>query len=129
MNSLEDPALRYFSNKVSKRDRAIFEAGIAIGTLVHQFTGTPVKRPDDVAVLEDAIRRAILAQPFREEATIRINVDLPRGASPYSYTTIKARNIEARIVVNYSGCRVIARLKYIPEIDYTLGYIEDIIEG
>ncbi|MEM4487781.1 MAG: dihydroneopterin aldolase family protein [Desulfurococcaceae archaeon] len=125
---MEDPASKYFSSKVSKRDRALFEAGIAIGTLVHQFTGIPIKNVNDLAVLEDAMRRALLSQPFREDVIIKINVDLPRAESPYSYTTVKARNLDAKIVVNYHGCRVIARLRYIPELDYTLGYVEDIEE-
>jgi len=125
---LVDPALKYFSSKISDRDRAVFEAGVAIGTLVHQFSGIPIKRREDVEVIREAIRRSLLSQPFRESVELDLNVQLPSSDSPYSYTTLKARHMDARITVKYGNCRVIARLRYIPELDYTLGYIEDIQE-
>lgn len=128
MLSLKDPAAKFFSNKTNERDRAVFEAGIAIGTLVHQFTGIPVKNKEDLQIIKEAIRRALLAQPYREDVSIDIKLDLPIGDSPYSYTTIKSRHLDARIIVKYGKYRVTARLRYIKELDYTLGYIEDIEE-
>jgi len=125
---LEDPATKYFSPKVTSRDRAVFEAGIAIGTLVHQFTGIPVRNAEDLKILEEAIKRSLLAQPFREEVDVKINVELPRNTSPYSYVTLKSMHVDARIVVRYGKCRVVARLRYIPELKYTLGYIEEVEE-
>jgi len=125
---MADPASKYFSSKVSDRDRAVFEAGIAIGTLVHQFSGIPVKRREDIDVIREAIKRSLLSQPFRENIELDLNVQIPGSDSPYSYTTLKARHMDARITVKYGNYRVIARLRYIPELDYTLGYIEDIQE-
>lgn len=127
---MEDPAAKYFSPKVTDRDRAVFEAGIAIGTLVHQFTGIPVRRSEDVAVIEEAIRRSLLAQPFRESVDVRVKIEIPPGNTPYSYVTLRSRHVDARIVVKYGKCRVVARLRYIPQLDYSLGYIDDIeVEG
>lgn len=123
---MDDPAAKYFSPKVTHRDRAIFEAGIAIGTLIHQFTGVPIKRREDVEILEEAIKRSLLSQPFRESVEIKINIDHPQSGNPYDYTTIKSRYMDARITVKYGNCRVRARVRYIPELDYTLGYIEEI---
>lgn len=125
---MEDPAAKYFSPKVTDRDRAVFEAGIAIGTLIHQFTGVPVKNAEDLKILEKAVERSLLAQPFRESVNVKINVEFPRSTSPYSYVTLKSMHIDARIVVRYGKCRVTARLKYIPELNYTLGFIEDVEE-
>lgn len=125
---MEDPAAKYFSPKVTNRDRAVFEAGIAIGTLVHQFTGIPVRNAEDLRVLEEAIRRSLLAQPFRESVNVKISVDFPRNTSPYGYITLKSMHVDARIVIKYGRCRATARLKYIPELNYTLGFIEDIEE-
>ena len=34
---------KYFSN-ITKRERAIFEGGISMGALFHQFIGTPVNK-------------------------------------------------------------------------------------
>jgi len=125
---MNDPASKYFSPKTTERDRAVFEAGIAIGTLVHQFTGIPVRSLEDLEIIKKAIERSLLAQPFREEVKVELNIELPQSNSPYAYTTIKTRNIDARIIIKYGRCRVTARLRYIPELDYNLGYIEDIQE-
>lgn len=125
---MNDPASKYFSSKTTERDRAVFEAGIAIGTLVHQFTGIPVRSLEDLEIIKKAIERSLLAQPFREEVKVELNIELPQSNSPYAYTTIKTRNIDARIIIKYGRCRVTARLRYIPELDYNLGYIEDIQE-
>jgi len=125
-----DPAAKYFSGKTTPRDRAVFEAGIAIGMIVHQFTGIPVKRPEDIELIGKVIENAVKAQPFREDAKIEIRMgDLSSSpGNPYSYTTLKTRHIDARIVVRYNNVRVVARLRYIPELDFNLAYIEDIEE-
>ncbi|MCC6052741.1 MAG: dihydroneopterin aldolase family protein [Desulfurococcaceae archaeon] len=123
---MEDPAAKFFSPEVTSRDRAVFEAGIAIGTAIHQFTGTPLRKPEDARVLEEAIKRALLAQPFRERVEVKINYEPPSTEGPYSYSTLRARNMDLLVVVKYGSWRVTARLKYIRELDYTLAYIEDI---
>ncbi|MEM1618802.1 MAG: dihydroneopterin aldolase family protein [Desulfurococcaceae archaeon] len=129
MSCSEDPAAKYFSSKVTPRDRAVFEAGIAIGTAVHQFSGIPLRTPQDLEVIREAVRRALLAQPCREYVEVEIEYEKPSRPPPYDYTTLKSRNMDLRIVVNYKGTRVKARLRYIPELDFTLGYIEDIEES
>lgn len=123
---MQDPAQKYFTPKTSDRDRAVFEAGIAIGTLIHQFTGIPIRRIEDVELVEEVIKRSLLSQPFREEVEVKVNIEKTDRVEPYNYTTLKSRHIDARIRVKYGKYRVTARLKYIPELDYTLGYIEDI---
>jgi len=123
-----DPAKIYFSPKVSERDRAIFEAGIALGMVIHQFTGIPIKFKEEVKLLEKVIEYAILSQPFKSEAKVNISIDIPKDDNPYSYTTLKSRNLDVTIVTSYGKTKVKARLRYIPELDYNLAYIEDIIE-
>lgn len=126
---MSDPAAKYFSPKVTCRERAAFEAGIAIGTLLHQFTGVPIRTREDVEIIGRAIERSLLAQPFREMVEVKIELDRSYSSNPYDYTTLKSRFIDATIVVRYDKCRVKARVRYIPELDYTLGYIEDIEEA
>jgi len=127
MHTSSDPASKYFSSKVTARDRAVFEAGIAMGMVVHQFTGIPVRKRSDIELLEKAIENAIKAQPFREDAEVKIGMELSNGQdNPYEYTTLKARYMDVKVVVKYGNVRVKARLKYIPELDFNLAYIEDI---
>jgi hypothetical protein len=128
LKCVEDPAEKYFSSKVTRRDRAVFEAGIAIGTAVHQFVGTPLKSLEDVKVLEEFIKRSLMAQPCREHVEVKISAEFPKRPPPYDYATLRPEHLDLTVVVNYKGSRVKARLKYIPELGYTLGYIEDLEE-
>lgn len=123
-----DPSAKYFSPKVSARERAAFEAGIAIGMAVHQFTGIPVRRKEDLRLLEKVIENAIKSQPFKIDAEVKIDAPLEESGSPFAYTTLKARHMDITVVVKYEGAVVRARIRYIPELDYNLAYIEDITE-
>ncbi|MEM3926785.1 MAG: dihydroneopterin aldolase family protein [Desulfurococcaceae archaeon] len=123
-----DPAMKFFSKKVTERDRAVFEAGIALGMAIHQFVGIPIKRLEDVPYLEKVIENAILSQPFREMARVKINIEGIGTGGVYSYTTLKTRHMDITVVVKYGNTRVRARLRYIPELDFNLAYIEDIEE-
>lgn len=123
---IQDPANKFFSPKVTPRDRAVFEAGIALGMVIHQFNGVPVRRSEDLEVLAEAIRRAVLAQPFRTNATVKLKTNLKEGGGPYDYVTIKTRDMEVCVETEYNGVWVKACLKHIDELDFNLAYIEDI---
>ncbi|HEU12762.1 MAG TPA: dihydroneopterin aldolase, partial [Euryarchaeota archaeon] len=58
---MEDPAKKYFN--CNDRERAVFEAGIKLGTIYHQFVGTPISK-DNVEPLERSIEESIKVQPF-----------------------------------------------------------------
>jgi hypothetical protein len=123
-----DIAARYFSSNVSDRERAAFEAGIALGMVIHQFSGIPIKFIEEVKLLEKVIEYAITSQPFKKKASVTINIDIPNNNNPYKYTTIRSHNLDVSIVIEYGKAVVKARLRYIPELNYTLAYIEDIYE-
>lgn len=123
---IRDPASRFFNPKVTARDRAVFEAGLALGMVIHQFTGVPVKNAEDLVVLAEAMRRAVLAQPFRKNASVELKTKVKSGGGPYDYTTIKTKDMEVCVEVEYNGVVVKACLKHIDELDFNLAYIEDI---
>lgn len=125
---MDDPAKKYFSPKVSDRERAAFEAGIALGMVLHQFKGIPIRFKEEVELVKKLIEFAVLSQPFKKHAEVDLSVDIPSNGNPYHYTTLKSKDIDVRIVVEYGKAVVRARARYIPELDYTLAYIEDIDE-
>ncbi|MCS7128316.1 MAG: dihydroneopterin aldolase family protein [Sulfolobales archaeon] len=126
---MEDPAKKYFSSKVSDKERAAFEAGIALGMVVHQFSGIPIKFREEVEYLRKVIEYAVKSQPFKVDAKIYVDIDINGDSSnPYKYITLRSRHLDARVTVEYGRAVVKARLRYIPELDYTLAYIEDISE-
>ena len=60
------------SGEHSDRERAIFEAGIRLGALYHQWVGTPISQESAPSV-EAAIEKAVILQPFVEEITVRLD--------------------------------------------------------
>ena len=53
------------------KERACFEAGIKMGTIYHQFVGTPFSLAN-VTQLEKAIEDAIRVQPYVSDVRARL---------------------------------------------------------
>jgi len=124
-----DPAAKFFTSKATERDRAVFEAGLALGMVVHQFTGVPLKSNGDAELLEKVIERSILAQPYRVKAKVSIYRRFNHNPeNPYDYTTLKTSDLNVLVEVKYGRVRVRAGLKHIEELNFNLAYIEDIEE-
>lgn len=129
-NNDTDKANKYFTPKLTDRERAAFEAGIALGMVMHQFRGIPIKYVDEIEYLKKVIEYAITSQPFKKEAKVQISIDTSKlnSNNPYNYVTLDPKHLDVEITVEYRKAFVKARIKYIDEIDYTLAYIEDIGE-
>ncbi len=105
------------------RDRAAFEAGIKMGTIYHQFVGTPVNL-DTVDSLEECIRSAISVQPY--VVSVKVAIDhsrFVRGGDRYSYISLTGDMIDAMVTVEVGGSRVMAEMRYDKEMEYPLMYI------
>lgn len=124
----KDPASKYFTPKSTDRDRAVFEAGIALGMVMHQFSGIPVRSRSDLEVVEETIKRAILAQPFRSNARVKLRTKLSGDTGVYSYSTVKTRDMDICVEVCYGKARVKACVKHFEDLDFNLAFIEDIVE-
>jgi hypothetical protein len=99
---------------ISDREQAVFEAGIKLGALYHQWVGTPISRRSAASV-EAAIEKAVILQPFVEE----ISVNLDRGLmteNRFGYSELSGLMFNVEIVtrVGFSYCH--ARLA--PEKGY-----------
>jgi len=115
---MPDPASKFFS--CSNVERAIFEAGIKLGAIYHQYTGIPVNQYN-VEYLEKAIEMATEAQPFVEEVTVNIDRNkIGKELSVYKYKTLTGDMINVTIKINYEGARVIGEMKFIDEMNYPL---------
>jgi len=89
----------------SDRERAIFEAGIKLGALYHQWVGTPVSQESAVSV-EAAIEKAVILQPFVEEITVRLD-RFAMKKNVFGYSELSGLMFDAEIVtrVGFSYCR------------------------
>ncbi len=110
----------------SPRERAVFEAGIKMGTIYHQFVGTPFGR-DTVESLERSIEEAVSVQPYVESVKVRIDRSAFSGGSDrYSYCSLTGEMIDAAVTISLEGTRVTAEMRYDPELDYPLMFVSDI---
>ncbi|MDH5816393.1 MAG: dihydroneopterin aldolase family protein [Candidatus Nezhaarchaeota archaeon] len=126
---LEDPAKRFFHPSISDKERAIFEAGVALGALYHQFLGIPIaKREEVLQAVKDAIEKTMMLQPFREKVEVSFNLDAIKGkaSNPYDYSLLRGEAIDVKVVVRYGSVRVKARMRYVEDLNFNLMYIEDV---
>jgi hypothetical protein len=87
------------------RDQAVFEAGIKLGALYHQWVGTPISRKSASSV-ESAIEQAVILQPFVEEITVRLDRNL-MTENLFGYSELSGLMFYAEIVtrVGFAYCR------------------------
>jgi len=126
MKKNSDPTKKYFPSNFSKRERAVFECGIALATIYHAFTGIPIKYDEEeIKRVEKVIENSIMAQPFRED--VKVKIKPPKiDKKIFPYFVLRGRYIEAEVSINYLGTKVFGRMEYKEDLDYTLMYIKKI---
>ncbi len=113
----------------SDRERAMFEAGIKMGTIYHQFVGTPVNI-DTVSDLEGCIGRTICVQPYVKSAKVIIDKDVFGPLNDrYSYVSLTGDMIDAVVEITVGDTTVTAEMRYDPELDYPLMYISEVVQN
>ena len=114
---MKDADSKYFSN-LTDRERAIFEGGISMGALFHQFTGTPVnlRIAED---LERAIAEAISLQPAIRDVEVHIDRErLMEASGEFGYTSLTGEMLDVTLTVEYGSAVIRVRLEYIEELKY-----------
>src|SRR5256712_4032581 len=81
----DDPTRTYFAG--TDRDRAAFEAGLKLGSVLHQYVGTPLATAS-AGSLERAIEAATRGQPLVEPVRARIDPERPRIRGPYPFGVV-----------------------------------------
>jgi len=112
--------------EISDSDRALFEAGIKLGALYHQFTGTPVST-ETVEELETAIERSVSLQPWVSSVEVKIDREKVRkceNENQFRYCELNGEMLDVKVVVRYGAVEVHARVKYEEELDYPLMRVE-----
>ncbi|WP_292471507.1 dihydroneopterin aldolase family protein [Methanolobus sp.] len=112
---------------ITDRDNVLFEAGIKLGALYHQFTGSPVNLKT-VDSLEKAIQESISVQPCVEDIIVSINRDMISSKlnSEYGYCELEGRMLDVKITANFKSTKVDVSLEFNTELDYPLMKIEKI---
>jgi len=111
----------------TERDRAAFEAGIKLGALFHQYIGSPIN-DGSAPYMEEAMRRAMLAQPYVKGASVSIDRSiLTKCGSAFGYASLSERMLSASVRIDYQGWVVEASLGWIDELGYPLMRIDSVI--
>lgn len=124
-----DSITDYTNDNITDRDNALFEAGIKLGALFHQFTGSPVNLKT-AGSLEIAIQESISVQPYVEDISVKIDREMLKGKlnDEFGYFEIQGPMLKVKITVKYGSTRVKVGMEYDPELDYPLMKIEGIEE-
>lgn len=118
---------RYF--ECTDSERAAFEAGIKLGTIYHQYVGTPVSE-ENVETLERAIEAGSLVQPFVERAKVRIDRSkLRRKEGQFDYMSLVGEMLDVAIRIDYKGSKVDAGMRFVEEMDYPLMFVKRVEQG
>ncbi len=108
------------------RERALFESGIKMGTIYHQFVGVPVSI-DNVDVLERSIEGGVKIQPYVEDVKVKICRDmLTLKKDRYSYCSLTGDMLDVVLKIKIEDVVVTSKMHFDEELKYPLMYISDI---
>ena len=139
MNKLfKDPAKKFFNMNVTDRDRAIFEGGITLGALYHQFQGTPFKNDEKIIrSLEKSIENTMKCQPYVQDIQVKIKIPEKQDQNstnknstdtPYNYLELNGSMFDVKLEIKYNKVKILMKLEHNKELNFPLMYIKEISE-
>lgn len=127
MNDVERLVRRLFPNDFTDRERAIFEAGIALGSIAHTLAGIPISSSKN---LQERLCRALsscfLLQPYRKRVGIRLRGVKRAKKHEYDYETLSPDKLDIIVETQYGDTIVRARMRYIEKLEYPVMYVEQV---
>ena len=126
----KDERIREGIEEITERDRAVFEVGIKLGALYHQFIGTPLNS-ETADALERIIERSVRLQPFVKGVSVKIDREKLRERereNGFGYCELQGDMLKVRISVVCGNIEVHACLNYKEDMMYPLMQIDKIIE-
>ncbi len=114
---------------INERDKAVFEAGIKLGALYHQFVGTPISM-ETVDSLERIIEESIALQPHVRSVSVSIDREMVgKKLNPeFKYCELEGRMLHVSLQILYKSTIAQVELAYNVEKDYPLMSIKKIEE-
>lgn len=113
---------------INRRDIAVFEAGIKLGALYHQFVGTPISI-DTIQVLEKVIEKSVSLQPYVKSISVMIDSKMVKEKQNiFGYCELEGRMLHVQLQILYKNTIVDAELSYDTEKNYPVMSIRNIEE-
>lgn len=117
----KEPVPKDTTRLSSEREQALFEAGIKLGGVFHQFIGVPVSTRTSKS-LSHAMEEAVGLQPF--VSLVRVKIDPNRSGEPgsgrFGYKYLTAEMLDAEVTITVGSARVRARLAFRADLNYPL---------
>jgi hypothetical protein len=107
--------------RLSRREALLFEAGVKLGGVFHQYLGVPVSRRTAPA-LARTIEAAVGLQPFVRSVRVRVDPTRggPVGRGRFAYRYLTAEMLEVAVELADGALTVEALLKHRPDLRYPL---------
>ncbi len=115
--------------EISERDNAVFEAGIKLGALYHQFVGTPIN-VDMIDDLARAIEESVALQPYVRSISVLIDREIvEKKQNPkFKYCELEGHMLHVSLQILYKNTIASVELTYDEEMDYPMMTIKKIEE-
>jgi dihydroneopterin aldolase len=116
--------------RLGPREALLFEAGIKLGGIFHQYLGIPVSARTAPG-LARAIERAVSLQPYVRSVRVRLELARggPLGRGRFGYRYLTGEMLDVRLVLAEGPVSVRARLAQRPDLRYPLMSVEAVGPG
>lgn len=115
------PRRRPSRPRLSRREALLFEAGIKLGGVFHQYLGIPVDRRT-APTLARSIAAAVRLQPYVRDVSVRIDPRRggPVGRGRYGYRYLTPEMLRVTVRLADGAEEVVAALAYRRDLRYPL---------
>lgn len=112
---------RTHTARLTPREALLFEAGVKLGGVFHQYLGIPVT-PRTAPVLARTIEAAVGLQPFVRSVRVRVDPTRggPVGRGRFAYRYLTPEMLEVTVSLADGPHLVVARLEHRPDLRYPL---------
>ncbi len=112
---------RSTGTRLSPRETLLFEAGVKLGGVFHQYLGIPVSNRT-AGSLARAIEEAVGLQPFVRRVTVAISPEKggPLGRGKYAYRYLVPQMLDVTVELVDGTTRVVANLQHRADLRYPL---------
>ena len=119
MTSAEAPG--FHDAALTPREALLFEAGVKLGGVFHQYIGMPVSAQTSEG-LARTIEAAVRLQPFVREVRVSIDVERggPLGEGRFAYRYLAPEMLVVQVTLQDGATTVVAAMDHRPDLRYPL---------
>jgi len=123
------PRSRVHGARLSRREALLFEAGVKLGGVFHQYLGIPVS-PRTAAGVARTIETAVGLQPFVTRVSVAVRPERGGsvGSGRYAYRYLTPAMLDVVVELHDGPVAVTARLRHRADLRYPLMSVERVHE-